>query len=347
MFIKNSKTKVAFFVLILSSIFFSTSLAQAAVLQISPSNVDLTVGKTTTLSVLVNSAGVAINNAEATIAFPSDLLEVLSVSKAGSVFNLWVEEPSFSNTTGRISFSGGIPTPGFSGASGKVISFVVRGKKAGNASFDFSSAAVRADDGLGTDVLSSNLASTATIIESKIKEPETVKQPVNTKKEESVKNVKEKSKEVEPLIEEEELMIDTTVTLLVSPKISLSSEKINKRGSVTVFGRSDYPNKQVNIYLFSGGKLIGKYNAQVDSDGLFSVTINKIKTIGTISIWAESVVGSQTSEPSDKLELLVVDQDLIKLVFNKYILFSLLFVYLALLVFGLYGWQKYLIIKRK
>jgi hypothetical protein len=68
---------------------------------------------------------------------------------------LWVEEPTFSNALGTITLNGGLPNPGFVGARGKIISVVFRAKKPGSASLLFASAAVRANDGIGTNVLSS------------------------------------------------------------------------------------------------------------------------------------------------------------------------------------------------
>ncbi|MEI6420546.1 MAG: hypothetical protein WCO30_02825, partial [bacterium] len=95
-----------------------------------------------------------MNNSEGIVRFPTDLLEVVSVSKSSSIFPMWVEEPRFSNLEGSITFSGGLPNPGFNGSNGEIISFVLRAKTAGTASLIFSDAAVRANDGLGTDILS-------------------------------------------------------------------------------------------------------------------------------------------------------------------------------------------------
>lgn len=140
--------------LILFGIFASQN-AQAATSYFSPSSGNFTVGNIFTVNVLVNTEGVAINNAEATINFPSSLLEIVSISKSGSIFSLWVEEPTFSNGAGTLSFNGGLPTPGFNGTAGKVLGAVFRVKKEGSASLVFSSAAVRANDGYGTDVFKS------------------------------------------------------------------------------------------------------------------------------------------------------------------------------------------------
>ncbi|MGC9046817.1 MAG: hypothetical protein ACP5IC_01730 [Minisyncoccia bacterium] len=137
--------------LILFGIFISQNV-QAATLYFSPSSGNFTVGNIFTVNILVNTEGVAINNAEATINFPNDLLELVSISKSGSIFSLWVEEPIFSNSVGTLSFNGGLPTPGFNGPAGKILSAVFRVKNVGSASLIFSSAAVRANDGYGTNI---------------------------------------------------------------------------------------------------------------------------------------------------------------------------------------------------
>ncbi|MEX2013948.1 MAG: cohesin domain-containing protein, partial [Parcubacteria group bacterium] len=148
------------------SLFFLLSFwgrADAALLYFSPSSGNQTTGNILNVNVLVNTQGKTINNADATIRFPANLLEVVSVSKSGSIFSLWVEEPSFSNTAGTISLNGGIPTPGFTGSAGRVASIAFRLKAPGSASLVFTSGAVRANDGYGTDVLSSLGTATYTI----------------------------------------------------------------------------------------------------------------------------------------------------------------------------------------
>lgn len=155
--IKNgNKKKLVFNILfLLSLILFGISAsqnAQAATSYFSPSSGNFTIGNVFTVTVLVNTEGVAINNAEAVINFPKDLLELISVTKSGSIFSLWVEEPTFSNSAGTLSLNGGLPTPGFTGTAGKMINAVFRVKKGGSASLVFSSAAVRANDGYGTNV---------------------------------------------------------------------------------------------------------------------------------------------------------------------------------------------------
>lgn len=145
--------KKYFFLFALGVFIFAAHTANAATLYFSPSSGNFSVGDLLTAGVLVNTESKAINNADAVVHFPSAFLEVVSVTKSGSIFSLWVEEPAFSNSAGTISFNGGLPTPGFNGTAGRILNIVFRVKSAGLATVLFSSGAVRANDGLGTDIL--------------------------------------------------------------------------------------------------------------------------------------------------------------------------------------------------
>lgn len=137
--------------------------AFAATLSLSPSSGSVTQGETVTVNVLVGSSDQAMNAASGIVAFPSDKLEVLSVSKAGSVATLWVQEPSFSNSVGTVSFEGVVLNPGFTGASGKIVTITFRGKSEGVAKLSFSSGSVLANDGQGTEILTGSSGATLTV----------------------------------------------------------------------------------------------------------------------------------------------------------------------------------------
>src|SRR3989338_11292055 len=126
----------------------------AASLYFSPSSGSREVGASLSGSVYVSSADQAMNAASGIITFPQDKLEVTSLSKTGSIFSLWVEEPSFSNSAGTVNFEGIVLNPGFTGASGKAISITFKTKAAGSAPITFSSGSALANDGKGTNILS-------------------------------------------------------------------------------------------------------------------------------------------------------------------------------------------------
>lgn len=119
---------------------------------LSPGSKSFKIEGTFSIEVKVDTAGIPINAAQTIIYFPPDKLEVLSISKSDSIFILWPEEPVFSNSSGEISFAGGLPTPGFTGV-GNIITINFKAKKEGMVNLIFGEGRVLADDGKGTNIL--------------------------------------------------------------------------------------------------------------------------------------------------------------------------------------------------
>ena len=160
---------------------FSGVSAYAATLSLSPNTGVYTAGGTFTTRLVVNTAGSAINAAEATLSFNPAELSVVSVSK-GSTFGLWAVEPSFSNSAGTITFGGGSPA-GYTGSNGTVLNITWRLKGAGTARVSFRNGSVLAADGRGTNVVRSLNGGTYTVAAAEVSpEPEVIEYvaPANT-----------------------------------------------------------------------------------------------------------------------------------------------------------------------
>jgi len=145
------------FVLVVLSVLPLAARAQTASLYLLPSIGNYIVGSTFSIEVKVNSGGVAINAAEGTLIFNPNELNVVSISKTGSIFTLWPVEPTFSNSAGTIDFAGGTPAS-FSGAAGRIITINFRARRSVTANVNFITGAVLAADGKGTNILA-NLGS--------------------------------------------------------------------------------------------------------------------------------------------------------------------------------------------
>ncbi len=137
------------------------SSVYAATFSVSPQTGVYSVGQTFSIRVNVNTGGAPINAADGTLSFNPSELSVLSVSK-GPIFNLWTEEPSFSNTNGSVSFSGGSPS-GYIGSAGTVLTVALKAKTAGSPKISFTKGSVLAADGKGTNVLTTMNGATFTI----------------------------------------------------------------------------------------------------------------------------------------------------------------------------------------
>ena len=143
------------YTLIFSFAFFAFApfFAHAATLNFSPPSGIHSVGSVFSVNINVESSDQAMNAASGIVSFPWDKLEVVSISKQGSIFSLWPAEPSFSNSQGTVSFEGIVLNPGYIGASGKILTITFRARSAGQANTNFSSGSVLANDGTGTNIL--------------------------------------------------------------------------------------------------------------------------------------------------------------------------------------------------
>lgn len=116
---------------------------------------------------MINPSGTPVNSGEATIRFDASKLAVSSISTNGSPFTIWTpptpDGPTYSNSQGTITFSGG----GLSTiASAKaVITISFTGKAQGDALVSVSSGKLLAADGKGTNVFTPGGSATYTITE--------------------------------------------------------------------------------------------------------------------------------------------------------------------------------------
>lgn len=140
----------------------SFSISDAATLAVSPATGVYKSGATFTVTVFVNTAGVPVNAADGTLSFNPRELSVVSATRGSSIFNLWTTEPTFSNTAGTVTFSGGVPT-GYTGGAGNVMSVTFRALTSGAARVSLTGASVLAADGRGTNVLTNMSGGTYTL----------------------------------------------------------------------------------------------------------------------------------------------------------------------------------------
>ena len=169
-YVVSSGRYVVIFIL-LTTYLLPVLAADAATLYFSPSGGTYQTGRNFTVNINMQSS-VALNAASGVIAFPIDKLEAIGVSKAASIFSLWVQEPSFSNREGSVRFEGIVLNPGFTG-TGKLIGITFRVKSAGDADLNFLSGSILANDGLGTNILSDLGTASFTLSQGAVTVPET------------------------------------------------------------------------------------------------------------------------------------------------------------------------------
>lgn len=230
--------------------FFSgVSTASAATLSISPASATHTVGETFTLSVRVSSANQAMNAASGVVNFPTDLLQVMSLSKSSSIMNLWVQEPTFSNSAGTVNFEGVVLNPGFAGSGGNVLGITFRAKRVGDADLTISSGTVLANDGNGTEILTGTSGSSITIESAPEPAKPSPKAPVSP-----------------------ETTAGSSLTGLQAPIITHVTSNVAVGDMAEVLGSSIYPEAVVRLVLQMKGGVPVNLEGAVGGNGIFSIT---------------------------------------------------------------------------
>jgi hypothetical protein len=127
-------------VVLLGFFFVNISMVQAATLEFSPADGTYKVGDTISIKLMVDGGATDVNAAEATVSYDKTHLSAKSVSKDGSVFTLWTQEPTISSTKGTISLGGGTPSA-FSGKK-TIATLVLKAEKEGTATLSISDGSV-------------------------------------------------------------------------------------------------------------------------------------------------------------------------------------------------------------
>ena len=147
-----------------AALLFFPAMVSAATLEVSVGRTSVSAGDTIIAAVVVSSPDQAVNAISGQFSFSRDLLTVMSVSKENSIVKLWVQDPTYSNAAGTVEWSGVVPNPGWSGLRGQILFVQFRAKQAGDATISFTSSAVLANDGNGTNILTGAIPKTLTIL---------------------------------------------------------------------------------------------------------------------------------------------------------------------------------------
>jgi hypothetical protein len=91
-----------------------------------------------------------INAVEGAISYSPDFLEIEDISLDASILDLWPREPSFSNASGTLLWSGGTIRAGGFTQTGKIFNIAFVAKKPGKTDVKFDKALFAAYDGKGT-----------------------------------------------------------------------------------------------------------------------------------------------------------------------------------------------------
>ena len=267
----------------------STLVASAATINFSPRTGAYNVGSTFSIKVYVASSDQAMNAVSGVVSFPNDILSVTSISKSGSIISLWAQEPTYSNSGGTVNFEGVVMTPGFMGGSGNIITINFKAKTTGDVALAFSSGAVLANDGLGTNIMTTTGSAAFTIVPG-VPAPET---PVTPTK-------KPKETTVTPSI------LPVATSTLEAPVITQYPKEVQSAEIFAIKGIASVPDTQVQLSIQNANNDIKNYFSMTGKDNTFTFFINDIFNEGLYTVSAQLVSDNGTkSSSSEKVNFAV------------------------------------------
>lgn len=153
-FVRRHKRKILFtHSVIIMTLFASSAITfdggKATLSLVPRGDAELAIGDTSQVDVVLHSA-TPVNALSATITYPQNLLDIVSISKEGSFIDLWTEDTVIHEDAGQVHFSGGTFKRGGVVGTSTAITLTVKAKAPGAAQLYFSDASVLASDGRGT-----------------------------------------------------------------------------------------------------------------------------------------------------------------------------------------------------
>ena len=333
----NYRVKIIGFILGLALPAFS----HAAIITTQPSQSTMKVGQNFSARIVIDSQGKIINNAEAVLSYPFEYLEITSVSTTGSIFTIWAENPTYSNANGRLSFNGGIPNPGYSGGAGLAVTVVFHTKKAGTAPITISSAAIRENDGLGTNILSGQSGATVNITAEPTPSPIT---PAPAQAPNPVQvpiPIPVQPPATSPITDPHPTpAAPTTILILNLSRVIKEGERIKFEGVI------NKPEQSVQVYLQPENGMPRSYSIQPDNSGKFIFESELIGGNGNYSVWVQTN-NTDGQEVLSDISMVQVQSSLSSKIKNgfQYLLDLFTIPNLIILLLGLasaIGWYKYL-----
>ena len=124
--------------------------AHAALLELTSPSPVITVGQTVVVDLALTATS-SVNALEIWLGFDHHGLQLTEVERENSIVKLWAEEPQVDNSAGLMTFTGGMPNPGYQGEHGHLTRLTFRAKTVGSFAIRYlPRSTVLLNDGAGT-----------------------------------------------------------------------------------------------------------------------------------------------------------------------------------------------------
>ena len=325
-----------------SALMFTAVACDAAVLSI-PAKGTYSVGQTFSIPVEVSTAQDApLNAVSGILSFPNNL-QAVAVDKSG-IINFWVHEPTISNNSGTISFEGVALNPGFVGEHGIILTVTFKALSAGVAPLSFPSASVLANDGSGTEILTSAPSTRLTVVPAAPRPtPAAVVSPAHPA---STTPITAPAATSVCTSTPAEAVPAGTAAVYKNAPVLVPMGDIGEGGLVKILGTS-YPAAQVNVYIHGEKGVTYSQTARTNAYGSFEIVWDQTLPPGIYSATAQVVDPSGGRSPNSAETFFQVKESAATMVGRTILSNQFFFIVLGLLGMGalvfFFGWHAGLI----
>jgi hypothetical protein len=297
-----------------------------------------------TIDIEISAPTQSINAVSGTVAFPGNLVHVVSINKDSGIIKLWTQEPKLRSD--NILFEGIILNPGFQGSNGIVFSITFQAEASGTVNLSFNDGAILANNGLGTNILAMLGSTNFTIIPG----PTFISSPIIARVAPTLPNT--------GVAEQVALVIPTITKYFpdVGPQENLF---LGGKGAPFALTQIIFHNLSVQslgnkfVAFFQGQKdQLGNVVVKNDKNGNFHYLSGPNLVAGVYSATPALVNQTQgTATPGVSIQLLVSNSPIIKymVVFLNILGLLIPIVFLLVIIYFIpwYSWRRMRIMKEK
>lgn len=259
--------------------------AEGASLFVTPEKGSYAIGDTFEVQIRADTAGEAVNAAEAELHFNTSNLEVEKISTEGSLLQSWSTEPSFSNTDGIIQFAGWMKEK-YVGNNGLLLTITFKALRNSMSGARLAAGAIIAADGVGSNIISTMRSAAFSIAP---------REELPTQR-----------------IKEEDVVASSSDQVAIEhhdppgpPTFASTTQTLFAGDTITVIGTT-IPHARILIFLQKGDDPATQSVTRSDDAGVFAFSFDEKAAPGVYRVWAQAEdENGLRSAPSAKVKITV------------------------------------------
>jgi hypothetical protein len=313
--------RISYILLTFWAVFPGALYAAEGALYVAPETGVYVVGDVFDVRIVANSDGAAITAAEAELRFDPASLEVAYLSTDSSILTTWSTDPTFSNETGIVKFSGWAGEH-YTGTSGQLLTITFRALRNSTSNARLAAGALLAADGLGSNIVTDLRSGVYTIAPR-----QTTPTPIEVVEPPIVVSAATTSDDISAIG-------DGSVAIIQPPQLS-DYPTVLEPGERIIFKGTTEPSARVFVWIQQGDQSPEHFEVLSAANGEFTYVSEGGAEAGVYRAWLEAQQSSGAqSSPTDKITFTVRSNNIAAVAASGAEMLTVLMPLLALVITG-------------